>query len=139
MFISFVTSAQTDNQPYLPSLSFDSCLVLSRDSVDGELGNDLMFTGDGDINFYSDSIVLTYSNKWSCGKYLIHVRNVEEYTESDRYIKLYTGKAEYFGWDCGVWLIEYFDGTVGVLLDNNYKEGIAMKRRIYMNLKNNNL
>ena len=131
----FQTIAQTDNQPTLPSLTFDNCGVVTRDSVNGEFGNELVFTGSGAIDFYTDSIVLTFANEWECGKYLIHLTDTQEYSEADMHVTLFGGKAEYFGWICSMQLFKYKDGTIDFLLDNNYIGNTAMKRRIYMNLK----
>ena len=135
LIVTSTVTAQIQNLPTLPALSFDECIVLTRDSIDGEFNNEILFTGSGAITFYKDSIVLTYANKWECGKYLIHVTHTEQRREDNKHVTLYSGNAEYYDWFCGVQYFENDDGTKDVLLDTEFKDGVSMKRRIYMNLK----
>ena len=113
-------------------LVFDTCYVLSRANPYDTLSNQFLFYGGGVINFFNDSIVLTFSNSWECGKYMMHLSDTLDYTDAYKHVTLYSGKIEYYGWEFNMLLIEYHDGSIEVVLETEYYENVAMKRRIYV-------
>ena len=90
---NFGVSAQVNR-----SISYDSCFVYARQHPDSVFRTSGLFTGEGNFEFHRDSIIVTFSNEWESGKYLIELEDLEGEIDGDDFIWYYRGYEKYRGW-----------------------------------------
>lgn len=137
--------AQTNAHLPLKSYSFDFVSVNIKDSVDSPYYETGQFNGIGEIQIYSDSITITWSNQWECGIYRLFVDTAtyQKYEYGDRleWLSFYTVRSKgYHQVDGLLTLVDGNDLTEGSYLDIIFdtkftEEGWARQRRMYVNIK----
>lgn len=144
----FSISQETDSKP-IKKYEFELVEVMSKTMSDIAFHTTGRFTGIGEIIIYDDSIIIYWSNEWECGQYRMYVDTVtySEYDMELQYesVQLYTVRSMgYHDVNGGFSLIEGVDEEIGpyviAILDTQFnKEGFSEKRRIYVDLKEQNL
>lgn len=124
------------------TVAFDSCFIYSREHPDSTFTYSSLFVGDGIFKFYNDSIVVNFSNKWECGKYLIELDNIEGKVYGSDFLWYYSGKDKYRGWGCVCAVIlDSSDNIVSLELISEYanvnKRNFAKKTRAYSIVNSN--
>lgn len=134
--------AQTNAHLPLKSFSFDFVSVNIKDSVDSPYYETGRFTGTGEIQIYSDSITVSWSNEWECGTYRLFVDTAtyQQYEYDDRleWLSIYKVRTKgYHQVDGAFTLIEGSDLSEGrytdIIFDTNFtQEGWSRTRRMYI-------
>jgi hypothetical protein len=124
-------------------LSFQDCNILTKNHPDSAYIETNRFYGNGTIHFYADSIILTYSNEWECGKYKMNIDNRLDFQEDDMRITAYNGVITYFNIIYSALLFQDNNGTVlSFALDTDWimseDKEYPSKRRVYTDLIDQN-
>lgn len=123
------------------SITFDSCFVYGREHPDSVFRASALFKGFGNFDFYRDSIVVTFSNEWESGKYLIELEDLEGEISGDDFIWYYQGHEKYRGWAMICMLVvDAYDQPLYLEMFSNYTEteetSFANTTRVYNILDN---
>lgn len=118
------------------SISFDSCFVYGREHPDSVFFATGLFTGEGSFEFHRDSIIVTFSNEWESGKYLIELEDLDGEIDGDGFIWYYRGMEKYRGWGFICMLVvNANDQPIHLELFSDYMESeeayFAGKTRVY--------
>jgi hypothetical protein len=136
--------AQTNAHLPLKTYSFDFVSVNTKDSLNSPYNETGQFTGIGEINVFSDSITVNWSNEWECGIYRLFVDTAtyQEYDYDGRseWLSHYTVRSKgYHSVDGLLTLVEGTDIKEGrytdIIFDTIFTpDGWAMNRRMYLNI-----
>ena len=148
MIVTFLLTvncyAQTNAQLPLKTYSFDFDSVNTKDSLNSPYNETGQFTGAGEINIFSDSITVNWSNEWECGTYRLFVDTAtyQEYDNNGRseWLSHYNVRSKgYHAVDGLMTLVEGTDIKEGrytdIIFDTNFTpDGWALNRRMYLNI-----
>ena len=136
---------QTNSHLPLKSYSFDFVSVNEKENNDSLYQRVAEFYGIGEIQIYSDSVTVSWSNEWECGIYRLFVDTAfyihEEHDGRSEWISFYGVRSKgYHQVNGSFTLIEGTDIEKGsytdILFDTDYsEEGWAMRRRVYSDLE----
>lgn len=142
---TFGLTAQTNTHLPLKSFSYEYLSVNKRDSIDAPYLEYAIFSGDGEIHIYNDSINFKWMNEWECGVYRLIIDSaVYEEMDYDGYsewLSIYTVKSKgYHDVDGTLILSEGTDIERGrythILFDTKMTaEGWPTNRRIYTSIE----
>lgn len=145
LILTITSFAQTNAHLPLKSFSFNFVSVNIKDSVDSPYLETGQFNGIGEIQIYSDSITITWSNEWECGTYRLFVDTAtyQKYEYGDRLEWLYFYTVRSKGYHQVDGLLTLVDGNdlkegsyLDIIFDTKFTEaGWARQRRMYVDIK----
>lgn len=141
--VFFLLSANVFSQTSTIHLSFKDCSILTKFHPDSLYVETSRFYGNGDIQFYKDSIILTYNNEWECGKYQMIIDERIEWHEDSLQITAYSGTMTYYNINFSALLFRDVNGKIlSFALDTEWIKAdyieFPSKRRVYYDLVNQN-
>ena len=144
ILLSVQSYAQTNAHLPLKTYSFDFVSVNTKDSLNTSYNETALFTGIGEINIFSDSITVNWSNEWESGIYRLFVDTATyqkyDYDGRSEWLSHYTVRSKgYHAVDGLMTLVEGTDIKEGrytaIIFDTNFSsDGWAVNRRMYLDI-----